>query len=254
MPGKIKYNKIVNLPQLIHRVFILLWVVLGFCLILKFLFHQWYPIVVKSKMIIEFGNYVDEHKWLYYAINYVYYSISGNIIILTALKQKMYKRVITGIIFNLLIIASFIIKAIFGNSIGMIVEITYLLIVPIFINIKNKTFNKVWKNIVFVVVYYLIINIWQLNIILIRDVQQVLTTAPFVIVMAMQIDYYIFLLITYMEVSIMGLSSFFWFFGMTETELLAIKEEELQKAYPNPKKLEAIEKALENARNEQIKN
>lgn len=241
---EMKINKIVNLPKLVHRVFILLWVVLGFCLILKFLFHQWYPIVVESKLIIAFGNYVDEHKWLYYVINYIYYSFSGNIIILTALKQRMYKRVITGIVFNLLIIASFIIKAIFGNSIGMIVEIIYLLVVPILINIKNKTFNKVWKNIIFVVVYYLIINIWQLNIMLIRDIQQVLTTAPFVIVMAMQIDYYIFLLITYMEVSIMGLSSFSWFFGMPKTELLAIREEELNKAYPNPKKLEAIEEAL----------
>ena len=241
---KTKINKIVNLPKLVHRVFILLWVVLGLCLVLKFLFNQWYPIVVNSKLIILIEDYSNNHKWLYYAINYIFYSLSGNIIYLTATKQKMYSRAIKGILFNLLIILSFTMKAIFGNTIGMMIELIYYIGIPIFINIKHKLFNKAWKNILFVIVYYLLINIWQLNILIIRDINQILTTAPFGIVIIMQIDYYIFLIISYMEVSIMGLSSIFWFFGKTETELLAIKEEELKKPYPDPKKLEAIEAEL----------
>lgn len=91
--------------------------------------------------------------------------------------------------------------------------------------------------------YKRILFIWQLNVLLIRNINNILTEAPSVIALVMQIDYYIFLIIMWIGVCFMGIWGL-WLWGKELTELEAMKAEELKKENPDKDLLAKIDEAI----------
>lgn len=236
--------KIVNLPKLIKRLWIILLASLFILVAMKLCFNTWYPIIVENDFIINICNFIDDNKIIKYIIAIILYLFNVNIIILISTIQKRYINKLIFIIINLIFIFVFTTKSI-NSLIGSINEFICLILCSFIINNYNKTFKQKYKNVLFPIIIYLLINIWQLNILFIRDIKNILTDMPTLISLILQIDYYIFLLITWIGVSYMGIWGVGWLWGKTETELLALKEEELKKEKPDEKLIEQIDKKLE---------
>lgn len=86
-------EKFVNLPRLIKTLYIMLWAILIAFVVLKLCFNIWYPIAVESVTFINICEFIDETKILKYVIMFVFYCVSANILFLTAIKRKFYKKI-----------------------------------------------------------------------------------------------------------------------------------------------------------------
>lgn len=235
-------NKIVDLPKLVKTIWIILWITLLMFLGLKLCFNIWYPIVVRSQTFINVCDFIDNQRWLEFSIGIILYVYSLNIWVLIAIKKKKFNK-IELILFNSLFVIGYIIKF-FNNLIGSFIEIIYLIIIPMIINLKNKCMNNTLYKIIYSILIYIIINIWQINILFIRNINDILSNCPSIIYYVMQIDYYIFLNILWIGVSFMGFLSGGFLWGKSESELLEIKEKELKKEFPNKSLIEKIDKRL----------
>ena len=237
-------EKFVNLPKLVRRIWILLWAILLGLSAIKILFNKWYPIVVEDVNFTNICEFIDSNVVLKYGIMLLFYLFSMNIIFLTSIKRLWYKKKRDFLVYNIILILGYFIK--FYNSIlGSIIEMLYMIVLPTIVSIKSKPHNKKWLNICMPLFVYIGLNIWQMNMLFIKDVETLLSNAPTLIWLIIQLDYYTFLLITWIGVNyFMGLLSGGWFFGKSETELLAIKKEELAKEKPDMKLVEDIDKEL----------
>lgn len=237
-------NKFVNLPKLVRTVWIMLWAILLGLSAIKILFNKWYPIAVDNVYFVNVCDFIDGNIVLKHGIMLLFYLLSANLTYLTSTKRMKYKNIWEGILLNGLALLSYLMKTI-GNGFGVLIECTYLIFIPLFINYKRKPFYKMWLNLLFPIFVYLALNIWQLNMLFIKDIEIILNNAPTLLALIIQLDYYIFLIITWIGVNyFMGLWSVGWFFGKSETELLAIKKEELAKEKPDMKLVEDIDKEL----------
>lgn len=234
--------KIVNLPKLIKRLWIILWLSLFILVAMKLCFNIWYPIIVENAFIINICNFIDDNKIIKIILYLVFYILNGFLILLIYTKQKRINK-ITLIVYFISLIIGYFLKN-YSNILGIVYEILIIIYASIY-NLKNKTFKQKYKNVFFPIIIYFLINIWQLNIFFIRGIENILTNIPSLINLVLQIDYYIFLLITWIGVSYMGVLGFGWLWGKSETELLALKEEELKKEKPDEKLIEQIDKKLE---------
>lgn len=131
-----------------------------------------------------------------------------------------------------------------NNTIGIIIEIILQIILPIIYNIKKDTFNSKLLNILMPIIINLLLMLWQLNILFIRDIQELLKDMPTLISLALQIDYYIFLIITWMGVVQIMSTWGLWFFGKSLTQLKALKAKEEAKENPDKVYLARIEKEI----------
>ena len=235
-------NKIVDVPKLVKTIWIILWITLLMFLGLKLCFNIWYPIVVESKTFIKVCDFIDNHLWLEFSIGIILYVYSLNIWVLSAIKKKKFNKK-ELILFNILFLIGYVIKF-FYNFLGSCIELVYLILIPMIINLKNNFSNNVFYKLIYIVLIYIIINIWQINILFIRNINDVLSNCSSMIYYIMQIDYYIFLNILWIGVSFMGFLSGGFFWGKSETELLEIKEKELKKEFPNKSLIEKIDKRL----------
>ena len=226
-------NKLVDVKKLIITIWIMLWVVLIILTAFKVCFNVWYPVVSNNQKFISVCNFIDNHEWLEYIVYIGLYILSMNIWSLTALKRLKYKCKSECVVFNLIFVVSFIIKCL--NSIaGMIFELIPLVILPTVINVKNKTFKSKKINIIFALIIYITINLWQGNMAFVKGLEDAITNISFLVSMMMQSDYYVFLLITWIGVSyIMGLTSGGWWWNQQITRLKALKEKELKKECPD---------------------
>ena len=86
----------------------------------------------------------------------------------------------------------------------------------------------------------ILIMVWQLLIFVVRDINLLLKDMPSLISIVMQIDYYIFLIITYLGVQIMSTLGA-WFWSKNITQLKAFREEELKKEKPDMETVKQIE-------------
>lgn len=254
-------NRIVDMPKLVKRVWLVLWAMLFIAVFMKFCFNIWYPIVIENQMVINICDFIDNNIIFNYSIRIIFYLLNFNLVFLISIAKTKYKNKIFAILMNLLVIANFFIKTYF-NGIGTILELIGLIIVPIFINIKSSNFviyrkNKLLKhlaNILFPIIVYGIVNLWQMNILFVRGINEVLTVIPFAISLILQIDYYIFLIISMIGARYtMGNWGIGWWWGKSTTELEAIKATELKKTNPDAKLIADIDKELERRTNE-IKN
>lgn len=210
---------------------------------LKLCFNIWYPIVVRSQTFINVCDFIDNHVWLEFSVGLMCYLLNINIYFLTTTKGKRYRNYKNFIFLNILIFIVYIVKF-FNNALGGILEFIYVLIIPTIINIKRNNFQNKFVNLFFAIFIYVIITIWQANILFVRGLENVLTTYSSVIYFVLQIDFYIFTIILWIGVSFMGFMGVGFLWGKSETELLEIKEKELKKEFPNKSLIEKIDKRL----------
>ena len=210
---------------------------------LKLCFNIWYPIVVRSQTFINVCDFIDNHVWLEFCLGILFYLFNINIWFLTTIKSKKYNNYKNFIILNILFLIVYIIKF-FNNNVGGLLEFIYLIIIPTIINFKRNNFNNKYINLLFATFIYLIITIWQANILFVRGLENVLTTYSSAISYVLQIDFYIFTIILWIGVSFMGFLGGGFLWGKSETELLEIKEKELKKEFPNKSLIEKIDKRL----------
>ena len=93
----------------------------------------------------------------------------------------------------------------------------------------------------------LLLMVWQLNVLLVRNLNEILTHETTLIAVIVQLDYYIFLILTYVGVCHMGAIGL-WFWGKSKTELEAIKAIELKKESPDSRLLEELDEAIKEAK------
>lgn len=236
-------EKFVNLPRLIKTLYIMLWAILIAFVVLKLCFNIWYPIAVESVTFINICEFIDGTKILKLAINLVLFLFTANIIFLTFIGKWKYDSILHFVIINLMLITIFVVKNYF-SIIGSLLDII-LIIIAIIVNCKNNRFEKNIKNVLLPIIVYLLFNLWQLNMLFIKDVNELLSNAPTLVLLIIQFDYHIFLIIMWLGVNLfMGISSLGWFFGKSDTELKEIREKELNKQKPNYKLVKDIEKIL----------
>jgi len=221
----------------------MLWIILILLLILKFCFNLWYPVVSENETFINICNFIDEHKIVHDILLYSFYMFNFYFCYLTARGlSKLSKRYF--IIIILLIALGISLLKQFNMVIGLIVEIILLVILPIILNIKTKRYERNIKNILIPICYYALVNFWQLLIYLVRGItNEVLLNMPTLIYLILQIDYYIFIIITWIGVIYM-FGGVGWLFGKTITELRALKEKELNKKNPDTKLIAEIEEVI----------
>lgn len=97
-------NKILNVPKLILRLWIILWVCLAILLFLKFCFGMWYPIVSNNETFNNICKFVDDNIIAYKILSLVLYVFSFNIIFLTATCKMKYDNWIWCLSINILAI------------------------------------------------------------------------------------------------------------------------------------------------------
>ena len=235
------FEKLFDTKKLVFRIWICLWIILAIMVIFKFCFNIWYPIVEDNKYILAISRFIYDNWVVKTIIMYGFYILNINLWILISILSKKYSNKKILILIQFLMIIGFTIKN-FNNTYGCIFELLYLVIIPIIINLK-RNINKLFS-IIFPIVIYLMINIWQLNIGFIRGIDNVITNLPFIISFYLQIDYYIFILNTWIGVSFMGLWGGGWLWGKSLTELKAMKEKELAKENPDAELIAEIDKAI----------
>ena len=92
---------------------------------------------------------------------------------------------------------------------------------------------------------YILITIWQFTIYLARGLDiNALSNYPSLIYIILQLDYYIFTIITWIGVSFMGALGWGWFWSKDVTILKAEREKELAKSEPDMKLVEKIDSRI----------
>jgi len=206
-------------------------------------FNIWYPIAVESVTFMKVCNFVDDTPFIKLALNFILFILTANIIFLSFIGKWKYDKLVDCICTNVLLIIIFVVKM-YITIIGSLLDIT-LIVLSIIINIKSNRFTKTIMNILSPIIIYILLNLWQLNILFIKDINEILSNAPTLVLILIQSDYHIFLLITWMGVNIfMGISSLGWFFGKSDSELKEIRARELSKKAPDLKMVAEIEKIL----------
>lgn len=235
-------DKILDVPKLIRTIWLMLWIMLIILLIMKFCFNIWYPIVIKNQSIMEFNSFIRD-SWLRYLIQGVFYFISSNILYFTTTIKKKYGSVLEMLIINVLILSAFLCKM-HIEILGIVFELVFLIIVPIAYMIKVKRYYRLSFRLLYPVLIQLLIYLWMLNIFFIRDLDtNKINNEYFILGFVLQLDYYIFIIITWIGVSFMGLWSV-WIFSKDITVLKAEKEKELAKAKPNYKLITEIDERI----------
>lgn len=232
-------NKILDVPKLIRRLWLLLWILLAILLVMKFCFGIWYPIVVKNENLIAFNNFIC-NSWSRYIILSIFYLLNANLLYLISSIKKKYNNILEFLLINILSIISFIVKC-FNRNIAIIFEILISIIIPIISLLKTyKKGNRIFL-VLFPILVQILVFLWQLNIYLVRDINFDIATDDHILIgIVLQLDYYIFLIITWIGVTYMSLFGF-WLFSKDITVLKAEREKELKKAKPNMKKIESLD-------------
>lgn len=246
-------SKILNVPKLIIRIWIILWISLFILIAMKFCFNIWYPIVIENEIVLAICNFIDNHWFPKCGMMLLFYFLNINIWFLTTIKKTKYENKFLFILMNLIYLIGYVLKY-FSNLVGVLFELIYLVFIPIFINLKKDNFIIVIRkiefrklaNILVPIIIYFILNLYQLSIAFVRGIDEyLLTNIPTVIAYTLQIDYYIFLIITWIGVNyFMGLFGGGWIWSKSITELKAMKQEELAKDKPDAKLLKQLDDAI----------
>lgn len=235
-------NKILDVPKLIRTIWFILWILLIILLIMKFCFGIWYPIVIKNQTFLDVNDFI-QNSWLKYFVLFIFYMLNANLLYLISSLKFKYTKWYEAIIINTLGIIGFLVKYFVGN-IAIIFELIIAVIIPIIVLLK--TYNK--HNKIILILYPIVIQflvfLWQLNIFLIRGVDFTkINDEYYLLGFVLQLDYYIFIIISWIGVTKMGLWGF-WLFTKDVTALKAEREKELAKKNPNMDKVAKIDEHI----------
>ena len=92
--------------------------------------------------------------------------------------------------------------------------------------------------------------LWQCNMLFIRNINEIIIDLSTLVAYILQIDYYIFLIITWIGVIYFMGSYGLWFWGKSLTQLEAMKQKELNKSKPNMELVKQIDEAIAKKKNE----
>ena len=233
-------NKIVNVPKLVFRLWITLWLTLIILLILKFCFGIWYPIVINNEWFIKINTIIIQY--CKYLLLSMFYTINLNVLYLISCRKFWYSKWYEAITINILIQISFCIKM-YSRALGILPELIILIFIPLFYLLKTHKSNPV-KIILYPIIMQIFIAIWQLNIYLVRGINFDIASDEHILIgIILQLDYYIFTIITWIGVTKMSLFGA-WFFGKDVTTLKAEREKELAKANSDTALIEKLDASI----------
>lgn len=221
-----------------------MWITLFLLVLMKLLFNEWYPIVVEDKLVIKVCDFIDNNYILDYTIRFLFYLTNCFITYLTCCK-KIKPNKIEIIVLPLIAILSFIVKTFVNNYFAFIIEMIIVIMISIIINLIKKTFRNKALNVLFPIVINLLLMLWQCNMLFIRGIDNVLTNMSSLISIFIQIDYYIFLIITWIGVVYFMGNLGLWFWSNDITKLKAELEKENLKKEPNQEKIMQIKQRIE---------
>lgn len=246
MDKKIKdlINELVDLPQLVFKLWLSLWIILLILVFAKVCFNVYYPIVVDNKFFIKFCNLAEENFWLDISISLIFYLINSILLFqigIKKIKMKWYGYLFIVVVFT----GTFFFKTFVNNYLAFLLELTFGVIIPIIYNLKYKTFNNKIKCILYPIIFNIVISLYQSTLMFVRNINELLSTSSAIIKYTLQMDYYVFLLITLIwEVFFMG-NLGWWFFGKDITVLKAELEKEEKKKEPNEKKVLKLKERID---------
>lgn len=221
----------VNHDKIIKIVFKIQIILLIFFFTLKLLFNLWYPIILENERLLAFSNLLDANIVIRNIIYSGFYLFNIYMITLILnMKKKFSLKISILILISFTLI--FILK-IYNNNLAMILE----LLLFILFSIRNL------KHIKYMLLMLLIIMSFQLTLLFVRGIEELLKDIPSMIAILLQIDYYIFLTTIYIGGCHMSLLGAF-FFGKTSVEVRANIERELLKEEPNQDILNKMYKAF----------
>ena len=174
-----------NKSKLAVKLFIIVWVVLAVHIALKLTFNYWQPYVIPNEQLQAISDFIDDNRWIEIILNYIWYMISGLLLILSGLRYWKFKNKNQFIIVVSLISISFVLLAFF--KITTINTLFITIILPIIFE------KKKWITILITFGLsniFLFLSLWLEGFINANDM-------PYLIAMFLNFDYYIMLVLNY---------------------------------------------------------
>lgn len=237
-------NEIIDVPKLVFRFWLSLWIVLLILIFFKVVFNVWYPIIVENSIILKIDDFINKYDWIDIVISLMFYLVSSIFLFQIGIKKirmKWYGYLFVTISFT----GIFFFKTFVNNYLAFLLEMSFGVIIPIVYNLKYKTFNNKIKCILYPIIFNIVISLYQSTLMFVRNINELLSTSSAIIKYTLQMDYYVFLLITLIwEVFFMG-NLGWWFFGKDITVLKAELEKEEKKKEPNEKKVLKLKERID---------
>lgn len=180
-----KLKMVKNKSKLAIKLFIIVWIVLAVHIALKLTFNYWQPYVISNDKLQAISDFIDANRWIEIILNYIWYMISGLLLILSGLRYWKFKNKNQFIIVVSLISISFVLLAFF--KITTINTLFITIILPIIFE------KKKWITILITFGLsniFLFLSLWLEGFINANDM-------PYLIAMFLNFDYYIMLVLNY---------------------------------------------------------
>lgn len=236
------FCKICDVPKLVLRLWLSLWIVLFIVTFMKVFFNELYPIVVENEKVLYVFSIIENIEILKNIIYCSFYLLNSYLLFTIGIRRTRVKwKYLLPL--TLVFIISYYFKTYSYQAIGTIIEISFGIILPIILNIKNKLFGKNIWNIIYPIVTNIVVSLWQLNMLFIRDIDKIMETST-TFQLVLQIDYYIFLVITWIGVNYFMGNLGWWFWSKDVTKIKAELQKEEAKANPNEKKIKQLKERI----------
>lgn len=175
----------VNPLRLAFKMFLLVWIVLFLNVFLKITFNYWQPYVIPTPQLVELGNFIDNHIWLQYSLNFVLYFINVFLMLLCSTQQWKLKNKKEYLIFIISTIICYVLNITFNFTTFISIYITIIL--PLIIN------KKKW---LYVILTFILSNVFLLLSLWFEGFASV-DNMNYVVRFLFQSDYYIMLILNY---------------------------------------------------------
>lgn len=161
------------------------WGALIFCFIIKLFGGNFFEPYVNNDKFIAACNWLDDTLWAKCLVSSVVYCIGFYLVYLAMIKKRLFK----DWWYILLCLPCSILKG-FNAYIGVAYDIVLMIVIPL---ITTKA--KRWKQII---LGFILVAIFQLISLFTRDIGWYLPSDSMLILLIMQIDYYIMIVLYYL--------------------------------------------------------